>query len=324
MALNTQFIPTFFAGGHSHFVNPQLEINRLYRSILASNGNFVSLIGETLLICSEERRRKKLPSAEKVKHVQLAGGFISSRHIDLARELFPNALIHKGYGLTEAIRVTMINHLDPDFNSSTVGRPLPFVEIEILGSNGVVKNPFEFGEIHVKGPNVLLGISNSLATPTEGNGFLATGDIGYWNEKGLLCVSGRKDGLFKINGNKVSSFEIEKMAIETSDMIRNAKCVAIDDIRRGGSKLILMLEIPVDLQSDFLSQVFQNMQKNMYQKLKMLPYFPKEIAILDHFPRTSNGKLAVSRLTDIYLNSKKAIVCENPDSNLQFFRIAAA
>jgi len=324
MALNTQFLPTFLAGGHCHFINPQLEINRLYRNILDLRGDFVSLIGETLLICDEERRRKKLPAADHVRHVQLAGGLINPRHLEIAREVFPNAVIHKGYGLTEAIRVTMIDSRDPNFGSGAVGRPLPFVDVEVRDGGRPVSAPSEIGEIFVRGPNVLRGLLNSASIPVDAQGFLKTGDVGYWNAAGQLCITGRQDGLFKINGHRVSGFEIEKMAIETSNLIRNAKCLAIEETRRAGHRLVLMVEVPADLEAQFLSTGFPAIQADLYRRFRQLPHFPKEIVLLRHFPRTSNGKLAVAELTRLYLESEKTAVAANPDSSLQFLRLHAA
>jgi len=324
MALNTQFLPTFLSGGRCHFMNTRLSLSRLYRTILDQRGTFVSLIGETLHMCWQERTRKKLSAAETVRHVQLAGGLIVPRHLEMAMELFPNALIHKGYGLTEAIRVTMIDQRDLDFDSSSVGWPLPFNQVEVRADGKVLTEPHETGEIHVKGPNVHLGTGSFFTPVVDARGYLATGDLGHWNARGQLCVLGRKDGQLRINGQWVSSFEIEKIALQTSSSIINAKCLAVADERRGTSKMVLLLEIPPDFQSHFLREEIGLVQRDIATQLHRLPHFPKEIAIFDRFPRTSNGKLAVSQLTKLYLNSPKSVICDNPYSSLQFFRVEAA
>jgi long-chain acyl-CoA synthetase len=318
MALNTQFIPAFLAGGRCHFINPQMEIHRLFRNIINQKGNFVGLTSEMLLICNEERIRKSLPAANNVKHVQLAGGLITGRHLAMAQELFPNAIIHKGYGLTEAIRVTMIPSSDPYFNSPSVGYPLPFVKVEIRDGDKVLWAPDQKGEIHVKGPNVQV---NLLSGPDS---FLKTGDVGYWNDSGQLCVVGRQDGIIKINGERVSTHEIERMALESSDYIRNAACLAIDNGRRALVKLVLMLEVPPDLEIKFFDQDFANIQEKLFERFKSLPYFPKEIATIDRFPRTSNGKLAISALTTTYLNSKRDLFSKNGRNTIQFYKILSA
>lgn len=322
MALNTQFLPTFLAGGRSYFMNAWLSIGRVYRSILLKEGTFVSLIGEVLRVCWEEKDRKNLPPAEKVEHVQLAGGMISEKHLRLARELFPNAVLHKGYGLTEAIRVTMINSKMPDFATGAVGRPLPFVDIEIRNENAAkIEQPGVVGEVFVRGANVLVGTAGSLESPVGPDGFLATGDLGYWNENGSLCIAGRNDGLFKINGHRVSGFEIEQMALETSDLIRNAKCIAVEDNRRAGYKIVLLLEVPEDVQGEFLNSEFGDIPEKIWKKFQTLAHFPKEIMVLEKFPRNANGKVAVAKLKETYLQSRQAALLESSHSRLQFFRL---
>lgn len=322
MALNTQFFPTFFAGGHSHFVNARMSLNRIYRTILAKQSSFVSMISETLQMCFQEQQKRSLPPALSVRHVQLAGGLIASKHTKMAQQLFPNAIIHKGYGLTEAIRVTMIDHKDANFETSSVGFPLPFVKVELRNVDGsIVQEPNTMGEIHVKGPNVLKHIITNENFSLEEDSFFATGDLGYWNEYQQLCVVGRQDGILKINGHRVSTFEIERMAIDFSKTIQNSKCISIDDERRGYKKMVLLLEIPTDFQEEFISNEFENVQKDMALKLQQFSYFPREIAIVNRFPRTSNGKLATVQLAEDYKNAPKNAVLDNKNSALQFYQM---
>lgn len=320
MALNTQFFPTFLAGGTSYFWNSRLGINRVYRTILSINGRFVSLIGEVLRTCWEEKRRKDLEPAESVEHVQLAGGLIVPQHIQMAKELFPNATVHKGYGLTEAIRVTMINDQDPDFTTNVVGHPLPFQEIEIRRESGKQCVPFEVGQVFVKGPNVLLGISGKRGSVVDSRGFLATGDLGFLNMRGQLGVVGRIDSLFKINGNRVSGIEIEKIARSLSAMVRDVKCIAVEDSRRIGSKVVLFLEVPIDLQETFFQKHLQDFRQALWESLRKLPYFPRDIVVLERFPRTSNGKLQIQALHDEWRAVSEPHALTDTANNLKFFR----
>lgn len=327
MALNTQFFPTFFAGGLCSFTNSRLSIGRIYRTLLAEKGTFISLISEVLRTCWDEKNRKNLPAAEQVRHVQLAGGMISTKALQMANELFPNALIHKGYGLTEAIRVSMIHHKQVNFHSNAVGKPLPFVQVEIRDAGNVLAQPEAVGEIFVKGPNVMLGFSRQnpggvfSAGGIGTDGFLATGDIGCWNRDGQICILGREDGLYKINGHRVSGFEIEKIALEYSDLIRNAKCTIVEDQLRHGQKMVLMLEIQTDSQKKFIDQDLNDVRHKIWEKFKALSYFPKEVIILGKFPRTANGKVDLKKLAGLYSSTFKESLIQHSRSNLHFYQI---
>lgn len=324
MALNTQFLPTLLSGGTCCFMDAWLRIGRVYRWILLKEGTFVSLIGEVLRACWEEKDRRELPSARTVRHVQLAGGMTSERHLRLARELFPDAVLHKGYGLTEAIRVTMISSNMPNFTTGAVGKPLPFCDVEVRSRDAGGIEPagaHAVGEVFVRGDNVLLGTAGSTEKPVGADGYLATGDLGYWNELGQLCIAGRKDGLFKINGHRVSGFEIEQLALETSDLIRNARCIAVEDSRRAGYKIVLLLEVPACGQGEFLSSEFDGVPEKMWRKFQPLAHFPNEILVLERFPRNSSGKVALARLKETYLQSRKAAQLESSYARLQFSRL---
>ncbi len=115
MGLNTQFLPTVLAGGRSLILATRLGLGKTYRNILESRATFVSLFADILGPLATEKNRRGLPAASSVTQVQLAGGMIQSRHLDAVRELFPAAGLHKGYGLTEAIRVSMNDDTDPRF-----------------------------------------------------------------------------------------------------------------------------------------------------------------------------------------------------------------
>ncbi|MEM1155822.1 MAG: class I adenylate-forming enzyme family protein, partial [Pseudomonadota bacterium] len=206
MALNTQFFPTLLVGGRCDFMNSRLSLGRIYRRILARESSFLSMIGEVLSLCWEEKERRNLAPATSVTDIQLAGGLITSRHLEMASVLFPNATLHKGYGLTEAIRVTMIPSTDQKFYSSSVGTPLPFVDVQIRDDEGSTISTDEIGEIFVKGPNVYLGSTGPGLYPVGEDGYLPTGDFGQWTDNGHLVIKGRKDSVMKVNGHRISGF----------------------------------------------------------------------------------------------------------------------
>lgn len=306
MALNTQFLPTFFAGGKSTFFNSRLGMNKLFRHINQVEGTFISLIGEVLRVCWEEMKVKNLGPNLLVKHVQLAGGIIQEKHLKMASELFPNAVIHKGYGLTEGIRVTMIDQTDPGFLQNIVGKPLPFQQVQIRDEHGSCLPLDAIGEVFVKGPNIMMGMLGSNVHPTDEAGYLATGDLGSMNCKGQLSIYGRKDSVFKINGLKVSGVEIERIAASASSFVREAKCLAVEDDKKARNKIVLFLEIPSDKKAEFLNGYFESFYKALWDSFRTLNYFPKDIILTSRFPKTSNGKLSLQGLRNLWAHENKS------------------
>lgn len=303
MALNTQFLPTFIVGGKSRFYNLRLSINKIFRGLLADQATFVALIGEIVRTCWEERRRKNLPPCDSVQHVQLAGGLISPKHLEMTRELFPKATIHKGYGLTEAIRVTMISNLEPQFPSTAVGKPLPFLQVKICNEQGDELPSGQYGEIHVRGESVMLGMRSLTSSHTRlmnRQDFLRTGDLGMVDSEGYLHVNGRLDSLFKINGRRVAGAEIEKVAIEASEHFRFAKAILVADEDRDRSKIVLFIELDRASWKNESLSLDPEVQERLAERMRRLSVPPKEIVFIRHIPRTSNGKLNLPQLKNIW------------------------
>lgn len=303
MALNTQFYPTFVNGGKSHFYNIRLSMNKVFRNILSDKVTFISMIGEIVRTCWEEKKQRDLPACEQVTHVQLAGGMISQKHLEMTRELFPNAVIYKGYGLTEAIRVTMISSQESQFYSSAVGKPMPFLNIEIRNEKGETLPPGQLGEIFVKGDSVMLGLrslSSMEMRITEPKLFMATGDIGMIDEAGYLHITGRIDSLFKINGKRVAGAEIEKIALESTPQFRFAKALLMTEEESGRSRIVLFIELDRASWKDGSLSLDIETQQLLSQRMKLLSVPPKEIIFTPHIPRTSNGKLNIPALKRIW------------------------
>ncbi|NCN27500.1 acyl--CoA ligase [bacterium] len=300
MGLNTQFFPTFFAGGQSHLVNTSQNLSRIYRNLLASEGTFIGLIGDMLRICFEEKKRRNLPPATSVEHIQLAGGIIHRDHLRIAQELFPNAVIHKGYGMTEATRVSMINSNDPDFLNDTAGYVWPGQKVEVRSSTGKVLPPGKAGEIHIQGPNVTLGYDSPSAQRNSRGDFFASGDIGSFDHKGRLTIIGRSDSIFKINGERVSAKEIEQIALVANYCIRDVKCLPFDGPNIGRAKAVLFLEIPPELEESFLNEGKDLIETKLKERVSHNKYLPREILVLNKFPRTATGKLRSAALKEIY------------------------
>jgi len=107
----------------------------------------------------------------------------------------------QGYGMTEASPVVSVNRLD-DNVPETVGRPVEGVEVRIAAH----------GELHVRGPNVMLGYwRNDEATRAaiDADGWLRTGDLAEMPE-GRIRLRGRaKDILVLSNGEKLPPQDVE-------------------------------------------------------------------------------------------------------------------
>ena len=113
----------------------------------------------------------------------------------------------QGYGLTETSPVLSAG-TDFEQEIGSVGKVFPSVKLKIVNKdeNGI-------GEIHVKGPTVMLGYyQNEEATKEvlDSKGWFNTGDLGYVDKKGFLFLCGRKKSVIVLkNGKNVFPEELE-------------------------------------------------------------------------------------------------------------------
>jgi long-chain acyl-CoA synthetase len=106
----------------------------------------------------------------------------------------------QGYGLTETSPVVSCNPIK-DIRIDTVGPPFRGNEVKIADD----------GEILIKGENVMLGYWNNLieTEKTIKNGWLHTGDIGYFDRGFLKITDRKKDILITPGGDNISPIKIE-------------------------------------------------------------------------------------------------------------------
>ncbi len=144
--------------------------------------------------------------------------------------------INTGYGLTEAGTVTG-TWPDDDFETiaTTVGRARPGLEIRIADDAGVERPVGEPGEVLVRGYSVMRGY---LDDPTEtaraidADGWLHTGDLGVFDERGCLRIVGRKKDMFIVGGFNAYPAEIESLLLGHPSVSR-AAVVGMPDERLG-------------------------------------------------------------------------------------------
>lgn len=144
-----------------------------------------------------------------------------------AREVFSSAAqtLGVGYGLTECTSLATINS-GPELIRfpESVGRPMPTVEIEIRDASGAPLPDGSEGDVHVRGPLVMLEYwRNPAATARSilAGRWLRTGDVGKILE-GRLYLSSRRDDLILRGGENVYPAEIEQRLEAHPDVLEVA------------------------------------------------------------------------------------------------------
>ena len=182
-----------------------------------------------------EARGEQLPG---LKHLAYGGGRMPVGVLERALTLLPAVGLVNAYGLTETASTIAI--LGPDehraaFASNdplvrcrlgSVGRPLPSLELEIRGPDGVALPPGERGEIVVRGEQIS-GEYLDSSTPGD-SGWFATKDAGWVDVDGFLFVDGRLDDVIVRGGENMSPGEIEDVLV-AHPAVADAGVIGIPD-----------------------------------------------------------------------------------------------
>ncbi len=219
----------------------------------------------------------------------VSGGAALEREIALGLQTLGLELL-EGYGMTEA--APMIAFTRPgDLVPKCVGIPLSAMECKIVN-----------GEVCAKGPNVMQGYYNrphETAAVIDKDGFLHTGDLGHFDDKGRLYLTGRsKEIIVLSNGKNVQPNEIEYKLEKYAERVKEAAVVQDGDLLR--AIIVPQEEWAKDLTDDEVEETLKrevlepyNLTVTNYKKLMSLYVYRGEL------PRTKMEKLQRYKLKDI-------------------------
>ena len=276
---------------HDGTLNPLSIIN----SIKKNKGNAIS--GDTpvflLLIKFLEKNLRQISS--EIRWVKIASQAMSLKDKERIINLLPNARIVMGYGLTEAMRTSLLPFSDFPNKLSSDGQPCPGVSIAIADRNGeFIVRPNEMGEVLISGGNIASGYWNKDRMWKEKlNGkWYKSGDLGYLDECGFLFLLGRIDQAINSGGKTIALGEVESR-LRPHILTTNFVVCGMSDPREIlGEIIVICIEGVWNEEynwKDLRVHLFEHMESS---------FVPKEAYLIPLFPRTSNGKIQLGILRE--------------------------
>jgi acyl-CoA synthetase (AMP-forming)/AMP-acid ligase II len=168
-------------------------------------------------------------------------------------------------------------------DDDSVGPILPGVEIRVVKGDGSIANTNEVGELHVRGPNVMLGYYRApdLTAKAVNDGWFLTGDLVRFDGHNLYIVGRAKEMIIR-SGFNVYPAEIEAALNAHPAVLQSAvvgRSVEGNEEVVAFVQLVPGMSVPVDDLSTFLRP-----QLTAYKR-------PSEILVLESFPSGSTGKI---------------------------------
>jgi acetyl-CoA synthetase len=204
---------------------------------------------------------------------------------------FTGIKLMEGFGQTESV-VMLANIRGMIPRPGSMGKPVPFYDMDVVDDDGNSAAAGEVGEIVVRcepGADGMFGgyfKNQELTDSVWSDGVYHTGDTAYRDEDGYYWFEGRNDDLIKASGYRIGPFEIESVLITHPAVLDCAVTGAPDPIR--GQVVKATIVLTKDYQaSDELAKELQN-----HVKTNTAPYkYPRIVEFVPELPKTISGKI---------------------------------
>lgn len=212
------------------------------------------------------------------RNMLVGGGPVPVDYLERARARGIPVL--QTYGMTETSSQTAtLTTADATRKAGSAGKPLFFNQIKIKDA----LEPFEQGEVCVRGPHVTQGYIGSHAkrSPLTEDGWFETGDIGYLDDEGYLFIVDRRADLIISGGENIYPAEVEN-ALLSHPAVLEAGVVGKEDPVWGSVPVAFVVTSESISTTELLAYCGERLAR---YKL------PKEILVVDELPRNASNKL---------------------------------
>lgn len=203
----------------------------------------------------------------------------------------------QSYGMTEMSSIVTVLEPEDHFRDggaylTSVGRPIPGVEVRIQREDGTEADVGERGEILLRGPGQMSGYFRAAPGQNEAamaGGWYHSKDMGYLDEKGYLYVSGRKDDMIISGGENIYPNEVVDVLMRLTDDIAEVAVYGVPDLTWGEQVQASVVLLP----GSRLTEV----DLREYCRANMPHYkVPKRFYLVDELPKNTTGKVLIPEL----------------------------
>lgn len=261
--------------------------------LVRSEGVTHAMLVPTMLARIVDVLDRRGETLESVRFVAYGGGKSHRSVVERALELFPAAAFSHAYGLTETSSTVSV--LGPDDHRSavasddpaerarlsSVGRPLPGVEVSVRTADGAEEGVATAGEIWVRGEQVS-GEYAEDGSVLDADGWFCTRDSGHIDADGYLWVHGRNDDVIVRGGENMSPGEIED-ALTAHPAVDDAAAFGVPSREWGEEVAVCVVARSGDPDPDELRDLVRARLRSSR--------VPAHVVFVDELPYNDTGKL---------------------------------
>ncbi len=209
--------------------------------------------------------------------------------------------VFTGYGMSETgpvvctVDMSSIEGVSTDESEISLrcktGVPLPMVDMRVVDTemNDIPRGGEVTGEVVMRSPWLTQGYTGN----PDGSellwqgGYLHTGDVGYFDDKGSLQITDRLKDVIKTGGEWISSLELEDV-ISRCAGVGEVAAFGIPDERWGERPMVVVVKAIESLGAeDVQAAVRAEVEQGRLSKWAI----PERIEFVETLPKTSVGKM---------------------------------
>jgi fatty-acyl-CoA synthase len=197
--------------------------------------------------------------------------------------------LYNFYGSTEVAQASIAMPDELRAAPGTAGRPPRGVVVKIIDPEGRDVPAGQTGRIFVGNEAQFDGYTGGGGKEIVG-GLMSSGDVGYFDQNGLLFVTGRDDEMIISGGENVFPNEVEDLLAD-HDQVADAAVIGVPDEQFGQRLLGFVVRRPgaITTEDDLKTYVKEHLARYKV---------PREIRFIDELPRNPTGKVLKRVLRD--------------------------
>jgi long-chain acyl-CoA synthetase len=295
------FVLPFFVKGATNVLVPEFKASLIFETIEREKVSVLKLV-PTMLYQLMEYSEKSRHDLSNLHSIIYGGSPIAVPRLIEAIQFFGKKLVQL-YGQAEApMCISTLSRRDHIIEGlkevvkrlSSAGKPCANVEVRVVDERGKDVKVGEVGEVIVRGYHVMKGYWNLPEATAEvlKEGWVYTGDLGYFDDKGYLFLVDRKRDVIISGAFNIYPKEIEDVIV-THPKVNEVAVISVPDEKWG--EAVKAVVVPKEGTKIMEQEIIDYCRDHMASFKK-----PKTVDFVKELPRNPYGKVQKAVLREPY------------------------